>query len=163
MSATNIERERSLSHEELLSRVSYDAETGKFFDRKSGRSIGYYRGEGYVTLCVRYRRLMAHRVAWFYQYGVWPTNQLDHINGNKLDNRLCNLRECSHRDNQRNRTFKRQNKSGFRGVFGCRGFYRAMARDGNKQVYLGQRKTPEEAYALYLDFVNRDNGEFLPR
>lgn len=162
MTKVNKERESSLSHEELLSRVVYDGATGKFFDRKTGKSIGHYREDGYVSLCIRYRKLSAHRVAWFYHYGVWPKDQIDHINLNKQDNRICNLRECDHTGNQRNRVYKKKNKSGFRGVFLGRGYYRAMARDGKKQIYLGQRKTPEEAYELYKAFVNKEHREFQP-
>ena len=73
-------------------------------------------------------RLMAHRVAWAIYYGVWPTGMIDHINGDGLDNRICNLRDVTHKENARNSRRKATNKSGCSGVM----------RDKHKKKWVAQ-------------------------
>ena len=58
----------------------------------------------------------AHQLAWFYHYGYFPKGQIDHINHNKSDNRICNLREVSEKDNHKNRPKQVNNTSGCTGV-----------------------------------------------
>lgn len=57
---------------------------------------------GYIAVGIDYHRYYAHRLVWLYMFGTMPKRTIDHINGNPSDNRLCNLRECSHADNQKN-------------------------------------------------------------
>lgn len=86
----------------------------------------------------------------------------DHINGNTLDNRKCNLRICSSLENSRNRKLQINNKTGYKGVYISKasGRYIARIRVNNKGIFLGEHDTPEEAYAAYCEASKKYHGEF---
>lgn len=73
-------------------------------------AYGYFVG---IILC---KRVRAHRIIWALVHGCWP-NEIDHINGIRNDNRLCNLRSVTHAENTKNTRMRNDNKSGFTGVF----------------------------------------------
>lgn len=80
-----------------------------------GRIDGY----GYLIITVNHSHLRAHRIAWCITHGEWPSEQIDHINGDRADNRLSNLRASTHTENQRNMRRSRANTSGVTGVYWC--------------------------------------------
>jgi hypothetical protein len=92
----------------------------------------------------------AHRLAWFYVYGVWPTGQIDHINRNKFDNRLVNLRDCTLSENKQNSNMYKTNKTGFKGVFNKGNTYEAGIKVNGKRIYLGRFKEAKDAYQAYV-------------
>lgn len=104
--------------------------------------------QGYVCGSVNGYHCLAHRAAWVVFHGQWP-NFIDHINGNKADNRIVNLRAVSRVENQRNLKLMRSNTSGVSGVGVSLNGSRWLARiwDGNKQVSLGVFDTFDEAVA----------------
>lgn len=75
------------------------------------RNTGYYHGRIFDVGC------QAHRVAWAIHHGQWPLGEVDHINGDRKDNRICNLRDIPKAHNQRNMKRNARNKSGVMGVF----------------------------------------------
>ena len=93
-----------LSADDLRAELNYDPETG-IFTWKSGRGrggtwtaggiAGGPDGHGYWRISVKRVRRLAHRLAWLYAFGVWPNKQVDHINGDRTDNRIANLRLAS--------------------------------------------------------------------
>lgn len=93
--------------------------------------------------------LPAHRIAWALYYGEWPTETIDHINGDCEDNRMVNLRQVSHAENQRNKKRPVNNKSGRIGV--CKPSNRnkwwAYINYNRKSIHLGEFDTKEEAIA----------------
>jgi len=82
--------------------LQYETETGVFYTL-NGKVSGGKNSKGYVLLRVKGEKHYAHRVAWLYVNGEWPVNQIDHINGIKSDNRIENLRQVTHQQNQFNK------------------------------------------------------------
>ena len=114
---------KDIDHDKLVSEVFYDPEVGEFFPRRKRRGrvpsklgLGDVNYDGYIRINVLGRRYYAHRLAWFYVHGVWPSEQMDHINGNRSDNRIENLREATQSGNGQNKKMQRNNTSGCIGV-----------------------------------------------
>lgn len=145
--------------------ATYDPETGHFVwkesrgRRKRGAIAGSHCNKGYLVIGVDYKVYKAHRLAWLYMTGEWPTDQIDHRNTRKDDNRWDNLRQASNQQNCCNRD--RYNKTGFRNVsIAASGrFIASVARDG-KTHHLGVFDTPEEAYAAASAARIKHHGEF---
>lgn len=97
------------THSDLLKVINYDSETGVFTWSKkrkgvvTGKQLGSCNGHGYLRITVFSKSYYAHRLAWFYVHGYFPKNQIDHINGIKSDNRICNLREATNIQNAQNK------------------------------------------------------------
>lgn len=95
----------------------------------------------------------AHRVAWLYFYREWPAGDIDHIDGNKANNAIANLRVVSNRTNSENRY--RANANNFAGLLGVRihrrtGRFEARIVVAGKLIYLGLHDTPAIAHAAYV-------------
>jgi len=90
----------------------YDPTTGAIF--KGARRRDY--ADGYRRVCEGQNRICAHRLAWRLATGEWPSNEVDHINRDRSDNRWSNLRSATASENQRNSPAKAANKTGERGV-----------------------------------------------
>jgi hypothetical protein len=105
---------------------------------------------GYFVGAVFAKNLRAHRVVWALKHGEWPQGQIDHINGNRLDNRLSNLRCVSHQANGKNQKLRSTNTSGLTGVdYVARlSKWRAQIIDNGKNKYLGVYPTAEEALSV---------------
>lgn len=94
--------------------------------------------------------------------GMDLNKQIDHINGNKLDNRRCNLREATHQQNNFNKPRLKRNTPGFKGVSYRKDIdkYRAYISVNYKQISLGCFDTPEEAHQAYCNAAKKYHGEF---
>lgn len=105
---------------------------------------GYYYGAVYNQKC------LAHRVAWAIYYGEWPKAQLDHINRNRKDNRIVNLRPATPGENNKNRNRQTNNKSGVTGVSWCAKAraWRAQIQVNGKNKCLGTFTSKPEAVAI---------------
>lgn len=92
----------------ILESLHYDKDTGNFFwkksrgNMKSGSLAGSLDGHGYICIQIGRRPHRAHNLAWMFHYGKWPEQCIDHINRNRSDNRICNLRDISFKDNIKN-------------------------------------------------------------
>ena len=113
-----------LTAEYLRSVLHYSPETGIFTWKvstahrvKVGDVAGSQNGLGYLSIQLQSRPQLAHRLAWLYVYGSWPKDQLDHINRNRSDNRISNLREVSNKQNMQNASKPSNNTSGHPGVY----------------------------------------------
>jgi hypothetical protein len=95
-------KQAKLTAERLRERLRYDAETGAFTRRvgssnaRAGDMAGSVHSTGYVRISIDGGKYTAHHLAWLYVHGVWPSDQIEHINGKRSDNRIANLRERRH-------------------------------------------------------------------
>lgn len=160
-----------LTQDRVRELLDYDPLSGNFTWRKRtsnrikvGEVAGVRAGNGYVYIALDNYRLLAHRVVWFYVHGEWPKEQLDHINRDRSDNRLANLRLASMSENACNGVLRSTNTSGFRGVSldkrkTKKKWLAQIVKDG-KQHSLGYFLTKEEAYDAYREAAQRLHGAF---
>jgi HNH endonuclease len=136
--------------------LHYDPDSGLFTwliqaraTRPPGSNAGS-RYDRYVKIGIDQERHSAHRLAWLYMTGKWPTHEIDHINRDGFDNRWANLRDVPKSVNARN--IVKHNNSGFRGVKKNRGkTWRSIISVEGRPVGLGNFLTPEDAQAAFLE------------
>jgi len=151
-----------LTQEILRENFRYEPETGHFFWNKQNKwnrrdltnPISCKDRYGYVVvgsiLSGKFKNYRVHRLIWIYVHGQIK-HEIDHINGIRNDNRLCNLREVTHQQNMMNRS-RQKSKSGFRGIYKASGKTDSWAAEityKGVRHYLGVHKTPEEANLVY--------------
>jgi hypothetical protein len=137
----------------LKAKYDYDPTTGEFRRRtswgkqKAGDIAGCISPQSYRYLTFKGRATPAHRLAWLWVYGDWPAADVDHINRNRLDNRIENLRSVTRSVNCHN--IAARSSSGEKGVTaGSRGRgWEARIMVNRKPIYLGFYSTKEEAAA----------------
>ena len=112
-------------------------------NRFSGKIASGFDGRGYETISILHKAYKSHRLAWLYVHGRLPDDEIDHINGNILDNRIANLREVDRAGNNRNLKLNKRNKTGKMGVRFDSRRNRWYARIGEK--HLGSFKLKEDA------------------
>lgn len=163
-------RKEEITHGELLQALRYNPETGSFIlavrrrnSYANKKEAGTINTIGYRVLTLYGKQYKAHRIAWFYVYGIWPSRDIDHINGNRADNRLCNLRLATPAENHQNRGFDCRNTTGYTGVFkvGTRNLWTAAISVNNRRLNLGTFESPELAYQAYLE-AKRKHHTFNP-
>lgn len=116
---------------------------------------------GYLRTRVLGKLYYNHHLVWFLHHGSWPS-ALDHINGNRADNRLENLRICNQQQNMRNATKRADSKTGVKGV-GWREDkqkYRARIVVNGKEICLGHFVTLDEARSAVQAARTTHHGEF---
>ncbi len=148
-----------LTAERLRELLHYSPETGAFYWRRSKgpRKAGTLAGNkanrhGYCRVHIDGTDYQAHRLAWLYVTGSLSIKDIDHVNGNRADNRFGNLREASRCENLQNqRRAHSDSKSGYLGVDKhASGLWRALIKAEGKHRHLGLFKTAEEAYQVYI-------------
>lgn len=158
-----------LTAEILRAIVRYDPSTGKFFWLKSNNQWAIIGGEagtvevktGYVRFTVLGRKYQAHRLAWLYVIGTWPACEIDHINLDKTDNRMGNLREAAPVGNACNKRASKRNVLQIKGVSENRpGRFVARIGHGKRVLHLGIFDTPQEAQTAYASKAQELHGEF---
>lgn len=115
-----------ITQSELLSSLYYDSLNGIFTRRcnirggtKAGDQAGWKRNDGYIEIKINSVKYKAHRLAWLYVHGDFPSHFIDHINGDRSDNRIFNLRLATRKENAENAKLRSTNTSGHRGVTWC--------------------------------------------
>lgn len=135
-----------LTQQRLKELLRYNLSTGEFVwieevskcTRLTTKAkAGCITRRGYTRIIVDGKSYQAHRLVWLYNFGSFPSGQIDHINGVKNDNRLSNLRECSQAENMRNTKMKSNNTSGITGV----GYTEVNQRCGSTDTYWSARWT----------------------
>jgi hypothetical protein len=141
---------RFLHYDEATGVLSWKVNRGK---ARVGRNAGCEDGDGYIQVLIDRKRFLAHRLCWAISHDAWPILHIDHLNGDRKDNRLCNLRQVPIYGNNQNRHMRpSHSKSPYLGVFMERGRNRWRARiqvDGRKRS-VGTFATAEDAHAAYL-------------
>ncbi len=155
------------TQEELKEAFNYDPDTGLLkWKIKRGRSArgkeaGHVPSDGYRRVMLRGKLYQAHRLIWYLIHGDIPAGMtVDHINGDTLDNRICNLRLATISQNSCNRTAQENNKSGYKGVSKKSRGYTAQICVQGVRHYLGYYPTPERAHTAYVVASLRLHGEF---
>jgi hypothetical protein len=157
-----------LSQEYPTSILHYEPETGWFRWKKKiaqkvvvGRRAGGLRGDGYRLIKISGKRYYEHRLAWFYQTGSWPNNDIDHKNLNRCDNAWNNLRQATRSQNTSNTKIRITNLSNYKGVTkkGKRS-WQARIRVNGQDHYLGTFLSPELAHSKYCEAAQEFHAEF---
>jgi hypothetical protein len=158
-----------MTQDELKKQVKYNPETGEFFrlgyycrwgtfvNRIS--ALNKYSKEGYLIVSINGIRFKAHRLAFLYVDNVKLENadDVDHVNGNKSDNRYCNLKICSREENMKNKPLYNNNSTGVIGVSRYEDKFRARITVDGKRVSLGLFETIEEAAEVRLKYEKKFN------
>ena len=136
--------------------LSYDKDTGVFTrlvgrpNAKKDSVAGHMNKSGYVEIFINSKKYLAHRLAWWFEHGYLPSGPVDHINRNKSDNRIANLRASTFKENSENRSLvSKVSKTGWTGVEKLANGYRAAIISGDSRMTFGLFKTEDEAKAAY--------------
>jgi hypothetical protein len=148
----------TLSHARALELYSYDPGTGVLTRRvsvspnaRAGGVVGSPQSKGYLETSADGHRVLVHRLVWFFVHGEWPRGDIDHIDGDRTNNRVSNLRDVSRRVNLENqRRARSDSQSGLLGASPHQGRWTARLRVDGKQHYLGLFDTPQLAHAAYI-------------
>lgn len=152
----------------LMQLYRYDGQTGEF-NRLVGRggmaagtTAGYINGDGYSVMGVdgiEYRR---SRLAWLYVHGRHPIGEIDHINGDRSDDRIANLREATREQNMWNTRVSRKSTTGIKGVYwiGKCQRYEAHLSFKGREIYVGRFRSADEAISAVVAMREKLHGEF---
>lgn len=147
---------------------TYNPKTGLIYWKAKGKGrikkkeAGTLLHSGYIGICIGSRRIQAHRIAWALFHGQNPKDQIDHINGIKTDNRICNLREATNAQNGKNLKLSKASTTGIKGV--CyekyTNKYKAYIRIDGKMLSLGRYNTLQEAAVIRKQAEEKHFGEW---
>jgi hypothetical protein len=163
-----------LTQELVKAILDYNPETGALVWKvdgcrtRRGSTAGFITGNGYLTVSILKKPYRVTRIIWLYMYNYIPEH-IDHINNNRLDNRLCNLRECTRAENNHNTTISSNNTTGIKGI--------SLKKDGSyearvsahgvrysKALYPYNYSSKEECLLVLIDWLQSKrlelHGEF---
>ena len=163
-------KDRDLRHI-CWERFRYDTEDGKLYIKtryanrvRIGDEAGGLNARGYRQIGINGTLYLTHRLVWLMCYGAFPPigKEIDHINGNKTDNRIANLRSATRAENLHNAAKHKDNSSGHKGVswFERGRKWRARINSNGKAKHLGYYRTAEEAAAAYAKASASLHGEY---
>lgn len=154
-----------ITYERANELFRYDPKSGKIYRRvsrgnaKAGDEAGHVVQEAkmrtsYRLIQVDGTQYKAHRLAWLLHHGEWPKHDIDHIDGDGLNNRISNLRDVPVSINRRNSRMQRNNTSGVTGVYWNKklGKWRAQVRVDGKLKELGCFTDIADAEAIVREF-----------
>lgn len=164
----------NITQEKLFELMSYNPDSGIFIwkhrenvgkewnSRCAGKASGTLSSIGYVFLTINGKKYYAHRMAWLYVHGFFPIVDIDHINMNRSDNRICNLRLATKSENMWNTQKRVRNTSGYKGVGFNKlvGKWEAKIMRHRKRIFFGYHETPEQAAAAIAAGVRELDGVF---
>lgn len=145
-----------MNYEEMSRIVKYDEITGEIYwaERSPWRRMGVQAGtvgNGRRKIMISGRQYHAHRIAWLLVHREWPKGDIDHIDGNPLNNAIANLRDVSRSVNMQNlKRARSDSKTGKLGTIEKNGRFRACIRVSGKTRHLGYFDDVESAHSAYL-------------
>jgi HNH endonuclease len=139
---------------QVFKELKYNPFTGIFTRRNTGeRACRTDMTKGYLRVYCLGKYYKAHRLAWYYVHAKWPSEQIDHVDGDKQNNVISNLRDVDQTTNMYNQSkAHKQNTTGYIGVGKSRNKFVAKIRINAKLVHLGTFNTPEEAHRRYTEY-----------
>ena len=164
--------EQDISYEDMSCYLDYDFKSGhliwkkrfeeiyenpmhlkRFNDFQAGQKAGTVNNVGYVTVKIFGKTRRAHRIIWLLIFKEWPKGQIDHVDGDRTNNKQNNLRDSNWLENMRNRKLNKNSTSGFRGVYWnlneCK--WRAHIKDHGKNINLGYFDSFEKAVEARIE------------
>ena len=145
--------------EQLRAEITYVPETGTFIRKSGKKSTGTTNNNGYCNIRVLNQTYYAHRLAYLLHHGELP-EMLDHINQDKADNRICNLRPATASQNKANVKVRSDSTTGLKGVKPYRDKFRATITEHGKRYHLGTFNSAIEAHCAYKGASIIMFGEF---
>ena len=134
-----------ITQERLKELIEYNPETGEFKRKKRKGKCNALSSNGSITIGIQRENHYAQRLAFLYMEGYLPENDVVHLNGDKQDNRWCNLREASRACTAKFAGIQRNNTSGVVGVYLHKsGKYAAQIFTNKRTYFLG----------LFVDFIS---------
>ena len=157
-----------ITQQRLHELFNYDAETGKFIRKisKKGQLVGFEskckESLGYIRIHIDGVAYRAHRLAWLFEYGEFPKNEIDHIDGNPSNNRIDNLRLSNSTQNKCNTRLRKDNTSGAKGIHWYTAYQKWQVKltYNKKTVNLGYFKDFFEACCVIASERNKVHKEF---
>ena len=146
--------------------LEYDPETGLLIrkmrrgPRKAGSIAGRVEDDGYIRVKVGQNLYPAHRIAWFLHHGQQPEGQLDHIDNDKTNNRISNLRLATPIQNNQNIGKTSSCTSGVKNVTWQKGAWEVRLRVNGKRMYFGRFQNLFEARERAIELRKLHHGEF---
>lgn len=160
-----------ITQERLRELVTYDENTGIFTSNKSrgcvisGKILGHVTDNGYIRLNLDKKAYRAHRLVFLYVTGEMPSDQIDHINGIRTDNRIINLRVVTAAQNNLNMRKKSNSQSRFKGISFNKYMqkWHVQIRHAGKLVHLGYHDSEVKAAYIYDMASLKFHGEYGKR
>lgn len=162
------ERQKAVKASRIRECLDYNSDTGVFVWKKRlsnrkavGAVAGHLSAAGYVQIGIDGRLWMAHQLAWTVHYGEFPDMFIDHIDGDRANNAIGNLRLASNSQNGMNRGAQANNPHGLKGIHHhANGRWRAQIACGGKRRHIGYFDTKEAAHEAYSKAASELFGEF---
>lgn len=147
-----------ITQAELKEHLAYNPDTGEWFRHSTGQHPASRNSSGYRQISINKTLYSSSKLAFLYMAGEWPSEEVDHINLIRHDDRWCNLRQATRSENSRNKSYPLP-KSGVRGVERHKNKWRVTVRVGDtrhKKLY----STLEEAAAAVKELRAQHHGQF---
>lgn len=158
---------KDITSEQLREVLRYEPDTGRFFWLKKlgprampGNEAGSLNQTGYVKIKVFGVQYVRSRLAWLYVYGEWPDQFIDHVNRDRTDDRICNLRTATQGQNNRNTKIRSDNTSGIKGVCHYHGKFMARINFRGRSIYLGLHDSIDNAKNAVKKASIQYHGEY---